>query len=373
MNKPTSIYLDLVRFLAAMTVFFVHAGINRYSGGLPILWRFTDLGNDAVMVFFVLSGLVIAYVAHEREKTLKDYFISRLARLYSVVAPALVATVILDFVGLHIAPSLYTAWYFQADNPLWRFFANFFFINELWFLSVKPFSNNPFWSLGYEFWYYVLFAAAYYLERPARYFVIAAVSLVVGPKILILFPIWLFGVWAYSRISSKPVSELAGWVLVVGSIVGYLIFRFTGGPKPLVDWTNACYGGAFESCRHLGFSQFFLSSYVIGALVAIHFVGISAIAQRFARMIERFEVPIRYLAGFTFSVYLFHFPLLQFFAAASIGVENATLRSAITVFGTMAAIWALGTVTERRKLDYRRWLLAACDAIQRRGLFGFRG
>ena len=366
MNKPTSIYLDLVRFLAAMTVFFVHAGIGRYSGGLPILWRFTVLESDAVMVFFVLSGLVIAYVADQKEKTLKDYSISRLARLYSVVAPALLATVILDLLGSHIDPSLYIGWYFRADNPLWRFFANFVFINELWFSSVKPFTNNPFWSLGYEFWYYVLFAAAHYLDRSARYLVIAAVSLFVGPKILILFPVWLLGVWVYFRISRKPVTELAGWALVLGSIGGYLIFRLTGTPQLLLDWTDACFGGAFENCRHLGFSQYFLSSYVIGALVAIHFVGISAIAQRLAGAIERFEVPIRYLASFTFSAYLFHFPLLQFFAAASSTVENVTLRSTITVFGTLAAIWALGMVSERRKSDYRRWLLAAWNAIQRR-------
>ena len=373
MNKPTSIYLDLVRFLAAMTVFFVHAGINRYSGGLPILWRFNDLGNDAVTVFFVLSGLVIAYVADQKEKTLKDYVLSRLARLYSVAAPALLATVIFDFLGLHISPGLYTDWYFQADNPLWRFFANFFFINELWFSSVKPFSNNPFWSLGYEFWYYVLFAAAHYLDRPAKYFVIAAVCLFVGPKILVLFPVWILGVWVYFRISGKPVTESAGWVMVLGSMAGYLIFRFTGAPKLLLDWTNACYGGAFANCRHLGFSQFFLSSYVIGALVAINFVGISAVARRLAAAIERSEVPIRYLASFTFSVYLFHFPLLQLFAAASRTIENVTLRSAITVFGTLVAIWALGTVTERRKSDCKRWLLAAWDAIQRRGSIGLRG
>jgi len=199
MNKPTSIYLDLIRFFAAATVFIVHANYDRFTGGLSVLWRMANLGNDAVMVFFVLSGFVIAYVADQKEKTVKQYFISRFARLYSVAVPALVLTVVLDYIGSRVNYSVCSGWWFQTDNPVWRLLANFLFINELWFSSVRPFSNGPFWSLGYEFWYYVIFASAYYIQSPRRYFLIAAVCLLVGPKILILFPIWVLGVTVYQQ------------------------------------------------------------------------------------------------------------------------------------------------------------------------------
>ncbi len=67
MNRPTSIYLDLIRFCAAAIVFIVHANYDRFTGGgLPLLWRLQDLGNDAVMVFFVLSG----YMLPRKRKTL---------------------------------------------------------------------------------------------------------------------------------------------------------------------------------------------------------------------------------------------------------------------------------------------------------------
>src|SRR6266536_4733067 len=181
MNKASSIYLDLVRFLAAATVFLVHAQYERFTGGLPLVAATAKLGNDAVMVFFVLYGFVIAYVADKKEKTLKDYALSRLARLYSVAAPALALTVAVDYIGSRIDYGLYTGWDFPTDHPLWRVLANFFFVNELWFFSVRPFSNGPYWSLGYEFWYYVIFAAAFYLKPPVRYCLVVLSCCIAGP------------------------------------------------------------------------------------------------------------------------------------------------------------------------------------------------
>ena len=84
-----------------------------------MLWRLGNLGNDAVMVFFVLSGFVIAYVADKKERTPRDYFVSRFARLYSVVVPALLLTAIADFLGSHIDYNVYHTfydWTFQPDH-----------------------------------------------------------------------------------------------------------------------------------------------------------------------------------------------------------------------------------------------------------------
>ena len=36
--------------------------------------------------------------------------------------------------------------------PLGRMLAAVTFTNELWFNSVRLFTNGPYWSLGYEFW-----------------------------------------------------------------------------------------------------------------------------------------------------------------------------------------------------------------------------
>src|SRR5207247_1357633 len=59
----------------------------------------------------------------------------------------------------------------------------------------SPPTNLPFWSLSYEFWYYVAFGVAT-LIRPARLrnLMVLVVLLIAGPAILLLMPCWLVGV-----------------------------------------------------------------------------------------------------------------------------------------------------------------------------------
>lgn len=70
MTSEVSIYLDAIRFTAAMVVFLGHVSGQRLTGGL--LWQVGRYMDDAVIVFFVLSGFVIAHVASERELKLTD-------------------------------------------------------------------------------------------------------------------------------------------------------------------------------------------------------------------------------------------------------------------------------------------------------------
>jgi peptidoglycan/LPS O-acetylase OafA/YrhL len=77
MTNALSLYLDALRFGAALTVFVSHYSTGRISGGL--FWQF-DRGRTAVLVFFVLSGFVIAWVSERRERTLEEYCLSRVAR-----------------------------------------------------------------------------------------------------------------------------------------------------------------------------------------------------------------------------------------------------------------------------------------------------
>lgn len=359
MNKPTSIYLDLIRFLAASIVFFVHANYNRFTGGLPFLWRLENLGNDAVMVFFVLSGFVIAYVSSEKEKTLRDYFASRFARLYSVAIPGLILTVILDWFGSKIDHSVYSGWWFQADNPIWRLLANLFFFNELWFNSIRPFSNGPYWSLGYEFWYYVLFACFQYLRGVFRIFAGFLICILIGPKILLLFPIWLMGVFAYSVIKNHSISLTTGWIFFLTSIMAYLFFRLGGYPQALLDWTTKNLGESV--IEELGWSKHFLSSYILGVLITIHFIGIAVISRTVSPILVIVELPIRYFAGFTFALYLFHYPCLMFFTALSSKLNITGLRISFILGGTILVVWILGTITENRKSLIRSRLLQTYD------------
>src|SRR5438105_11577903 len=95
----------MLRFVAAVLVVVSHASAQSLSGGF--LWSLQYIGYPAVMIFFVLSGYVISYVASEKENTLSDYATSRLARLYSVLIPAIILTFAADSLGSVIDPHLY--------------------------------------------------------------------------------------------------------------------------------------------------------------------------------------------------------------------------------------------------------------------------
>ncbi len=116
MNRTTSVYLDAVRLFAALVVVLTHLAYSRFSGGLLIELR--TYGNDAVMVFFVLSGYVIAYTAATRDHELGTYTVNRLARLYSVALPAVLLTWLLDQMGQGFDSVLYDGFWYKGDDPL---------------------------------------------------------------------------------------------------------------------------------------------------------------------------------------------------------------------------------------------------------------
>ena len=180
MTNELSLYLDALRFGAAFAVFVSHYSTGRISGGL--FWQF-DGGRTAVLVFFVLSGFVIAWVSDTRERTLEEYGLSRVARLYSVIIPAFVLTAALDSVGKAIDPRLYSPeWGHSMAHPMIDYALSAVFLGESWTIRVLPGFNVPYWSLNYEAWYYVLFAAAIFLRGRPRIAVVIMAALLAGPE-----------------------------------------------------------------------------------------------------------------------------------------------------------------------------------------------
>ncbi len=351
MNKTVSLYLDLVRFSAALAVFLSHFAFTRLTGGSYQWFREINFGSDVVIVFFVLSGYVIAYVADSREGDVSTYALSRLSRLYSVVFPALILTFVLDRIGASIDPVAYDGWWYAADRPFFRFFTNLFYINELWFFGIKPSTNSAFWSLGYEFWYYVLFAAGFYFKGKIRVVLILLTLLISGPKIMILFPIWLFGVGIYyfNRRYNK-VSEGLGWFLFLSPIFFYWMIKVYGIDHQAISLTKEALGSHFVQYK-LWHSDEFVISYLYGLLITMNFIGINAISSRLEGLLSSIERPIRFWAGLTFSMYLFHYPLLQFFNSITLywfEIDNP-VRHLLLLVMIISVVVLLGSVTEKKK------------------------
>jgi peptidoglycan/LPS O-acetylase OafA/YrhL len=341
MNRKESTYLDLVRSIAALDVVFGHA-CDFYN--LPFTGRW---GHQAIMVFFVLSGYVIAYVADTRENNLQMFLVARLARLWSVLVPALILTVICDFLGRHFGVDSRGFAESPTDHFIIRIGAMLVFFSETW-VSIQPLSNGAAWSLCLEFWYYVTFALWTFM-RPGwlRIGMAFFASLLSGHKGLLLLPVWLMGVMLQRnpglRRHSAPLDG-ALWLISLLLIGWIMIGRVY---DPAIEWMKS--ETAPWLFEQLAQSRVFWLDWLLGLLVAVHLLAARRVSQWLP--LELIATPAHWCAGVSFAIYLFHYPLLHL-SAAFLPVNQGWLAIGIT----LAIIALLGPPAERSKTLWRGWL-----------------
>ncbi|HEU4373352.1 MAG TPA: acyltransferase [Telluria sp.] len=350
MKKEFSIYLDLVRFVAALLVLIHHSNVRSLSSA-PI-W-FSEYGPAAVIIFFVLSGYVISYVASAKEREPIEYWSSRLSRFYSVAIPIVLICPLLDMIGLSLAPEMYVG-KTTHDFVLLRMFTSLTFLNEIWTMAIMSFSNVPYWSLNYEIWYYVLFAIVAFMRGRPRAWLAGAVMLFIGPKILLLAPIWILGVFLHR---SQRLYRLAPWQYWALFLVSWPLFGLYEHFD--LSWKSADLVGSVigEHWKdQLSFSKFFLADYLLALVIAANFVGFRGIAQHFSAPLLACEKVIRWLAGYTFTLYIMHQPLLLFYGALFRGDPAGKLFYSEVLGATVLTIGLVGAVTEHKR-HYLRALI----------------
>ncbi|HEV2315043.1 MAG TPA: acyltransferase [Candidatus Acidoferrales bacterium] len=367
LTERASVHLDMARGVAALAVlvghvrglFFVdYHDLPHHSPLVSAFYAATALGHQAVVVFFVLSGFfIVSSIADSFEQhrwSWTAYLVNRVTRLSLVLIPSLILCWILDRIGMAMA----------ATAPLYQHpVANLFtdsianletfrnFVGNLFYLQgilVQPFgSNAPLWSLSYEFWYYIIFPLAICAlvkrYRPTMrivYLVLAIlVTWFVGYVIASYFLIWLLGgaiaisravKWSPVRCSGAMAATAIPFVLALGLSVAH----------PLN------------------------SPFLMDAIVALAFSSwiYTVVEAPEKSMSALYAKPARLFAGFSYTLYLTHFPFVFLLRSRIIGSRswNPTFvhfvyALLITAGATLVAyLLALGTETKtaaaRRKV-----------------------
>ncbi len=336
---PTlSIYLDLIRFVAALIVALSHVS-QRLFPEYPLPFP----GKDAVVVFFVLSGFVVAYVADTRETGWRDFAISRYSRLVSVFFPAMM-------LALLLAPAEGRVGEYGWDemkNGLIASLINAFFLGQMWFLDITPPNNDPAWSLNYEACYYAIFGLAVFVPGKWRWPVVGLAAVLVGPKILILMPPWLAGcALYYNRGNLRLGPAVANWAFL-GSIAAYLVYFVSN--LNVVIRTNL--SDIFpDAMAPLQWSNRFAGDYVLAVIVVVNFIAASDMDNWFTALLVRRQAIIRRAAAYTLSIYLYHMPLLVIFAAwlgGGQGLHGRDIMIAVLLIPTIVLL-ARATEFQRR-------------------------
>jgi peptidoglycan/LPS O-acetylase OafA/YrhL len=345
-SRELSLYLDVMRLVAAVMVFSSHMSDATRS----LFWHLGGHASEAVIVFFVLSGFVIAFISHSRETSAPAYAVARLSRICSVAIPAILVTLIVDYIGLTFGshPTFYLVDAYNMHSTVLQVLGSALFLNEIWNNHIVVGTLTPYWSLGFEVWYYVLWGVMLFVRPGLRIPAVVAALVFAGPKIVVLFPIWLFGVGCFflvrlgvPRIDTRVRCAL-GVILTIGSFVAYFAIH-----QPYAGGCLYC-SVSFERQALVSYAY----NYAVGLIFAVNIIGFNLMAP-LCRAVIRFEAPIRWCAGATFTLYLMHLPILVCIMSIMPFDRTTTFASLFVAAVTIGAVLALAEITERRK---RIWI-----------------
>ena len=364
--------MNWLRGVAAVAVLLGHArGLFMQDFGQlenrSVLWKafyfVSALGHEAVMVFFILSGFlvgstVLAQIADGRW-ALGDYMSRRMTRLYVVLIPGLLLTAAWDAAGMRlfgtagIYGGVINARYLTLPDVTvtqsWgHFFGNVGFLQHLFIQSYG--SNGPLWSLPYEFWAYLLFpflvlAGRSDLSTSKRlvYAVVTCGAIICGGwKLGLYLGIWLIGAalalwWRNVRVGATP------------------------------TWAIICLWGLFALALLFGNATKAYGTYaeiLLGLATAALLAGTLArpdakVPTRAHRISERAAAG---LAGFSYTLYVAHYPVLTFLFAATMDGNRwvASAKSVALVLGISAGLmlyaYLVAQLSEAHTDKLRVWL-----------------
>jgi peptidoglycan/LPS O-acetylase OafA/YrhL len=186
--------------------------------------------------------------------------------------------------------------------------------------------------------------------------------LFVGPKIVLLFPIWLVGVYTYHRARKWPIGEATAWALFIGSFGAIWLYHDLGVTQVLSQWLLFLIGPHWH--HELTSSQYFMGHFLLAVIMAANFLSALRLGQRLEPVLGACEKPIRFLAAYTFTLYLLHVPLIKFFATVIDGDPDGNAYYAMVMGSVFLSVLLIGTVTERRKDCARDWLSALWERAE---------
>ena len=201
-------WLDALRGFAALCVVFDHGSTLMLEPIRDFLYRWLDLGEYGVFVFFLISGYIIP-ASLERKGSVRGFWTSRLFRLYPMYAVALALAALAYHTGHgtirgaeHQPAQSVLAWLLMLPN-----------------LLTGPNVPNVTWTLSYEMVFYLLLVALFSWgvhRRSGWYATTFAVAAVALGGVL---PMALLTRWAGHADGGGVALNAVADALVLGGIV----------------------------------------------------------------------------------------------------------------------------------------------------------
>lgn len=307
--------VDGLRAIAIILVIAFHLSPGSVPGGF--------VGVD---VFFVISGFVVtqATLRHETGRVLRDFLAfwrRRIARIY----PALAVCILVTMLGVALLSPIFPSVVYNSFNRtgiaalfglanvyLDRQSTNYFLQDQG---AANPFLHT--WSLGVEEQFYLLFAA---------FFILLGLLLVGPGRKRLLFRVVLFGAVTIASLvlflSSAGGGQSQGyflpqyrlWQLGIGCLLGLWPRLDLGGHVPA---TPLRFAVRIAAAGVLVLAPLFLgsgNSHLVIVLATLSAAVLIAVPSPDALGAVLSSRPARAIGVRSYSLYLWHWPVLVFFA-----------------------------------------------------------
>jgi peptidoglycan/LPS O-acetylase OafA/YrhL len=317
--------LDASRALAAIYVVVHHVTNSMHlTSKAALVFRF---GQEAVIVFFLLSGFVIFANERYRAADIKGYTFRRVRRIYPPIVFAMIVSTLVAFYNGDLAER------FRGSELI----STLLSVQDI--SSLKPgvisdpyLGNAPLWSLSYEVAFYAMFPVALRLwvahPTPALHgfgamSCIAYAIFALFPNhwclVIAYFSLWWTGAAAAAAYleGGRTVRSLAiplFWLMALTAIAGVVALiegPHRSGVYPLLP------------ARHFGFA------------VLLLLVCFGPIGGRIARLCARRAHIFAAIASISYGLYVLHYPLMVQWTVArssAAGLAAATLLTVLLAY-----------------------------------------
>lgn len=356
-RNDASLGLHVLRFLAAQAVVFGHAISFFHQYPALDAPRSPYMQNIGVIIFFLLSGFLIAH-SLRNNFTRPDYgfgrfVIDRASRIYAGFIPALLFVVVLDLAVIRSG----VEYPYQSAFSMNHFIGNILMlqgynawgVNELLTLvglKVTSFgSARPFWTLAIEMWIYL--------------FVGSVVFLVVRKRDLRALPLVVF-------LSLFPLVNLFGGsgnglflVWLLGAGVEWVIHQdLLGRVRSLyVAALMLCSMGVYGAYHWLfNANVYFPPSYPIFATIILCAITLSLRTKYTVNAPKAYSV-VSFAAGYTYTLFLVHYSILSAVVAIT-PTEHHLTAMWLAIAGSQLIAITLAQFGEKRTASMKTALLA---------------
>lgn len=327
LSVQLKVALDVVRSLAALLVVFQHVGGEK----VPQLGLLSRFGQEAVMVFFLLSGFLIFANEERRAHDLSGYFLRRVRRILPLMLIAFMVSVLVSW----------TAGTLSAEFSWAELAGNLMALQDVASLKpgviVQPFlGNDPLWSLSYEIAFYIIFPFLLPAWRMAPRGTTLAVGLlccgcyavyVIQPNHLALVGAYFLLWWSGAMVAE---AYLAGFrscrhlPLVMGSLALLLIIS-------VVDLIVRGFTG-------LGLYPFLMVRHFLVVILLI-IIGFSPLGRWIVQSLLPFARPGAVFSSISYGIYVLHYPLM---------IKSPLSESILGFLGMTVLTFALAWLFDRK-------------------------